>query len=97
MPKDNNDGILLLLGSGLLIATYFATKQTKQPDEGEEGWPDMPEMEMEDMGPFKKKGKQRSGNAEERLIAFAENSQGTLQKLLHEAQLLAQEVERAQQ
>ena len=48
MPE-NNDGILLLLGSGLLIATYFATKETKR-DEDDEGWPDMPEMEMEGQG-----------------------------------------------
>ena len=30
MPSDNNDAVLLLLGSGLLIATYFvAKKETK--------------------------------------------------------------------
>jgi hypothetical protein len=88
MPQDN-DATLLLVGSGLLIAAYYATKETERPARDDD-WPDMPEMEVEDFGP-KKKPKQ-DGDAEAALINFAEDSQGALQKLLSKAQLLAQEV-----
>ena len=86
-----DDNTLLLVGSGLLIAAFFAMKDKHdKTEEMEEDTPD------DSPDPEKVGKKKTSSDTEEQLNHFAENPEGTVQSVIEKAKLLAQEADGAE-
>ena len=90
-----DDNTLLLVGSGLMIAAFFAMKDKDDPSKVEA-------MEEDDDSPSPTKdwvGKKKKGeNTEEQnLNEFAQAPEGTVQTVLKKAEMLAQEAGAAEE